>query len=375
MATTTVVQRGGAVSAVFGCTGGTSSSRCKCSWPRTSTTPPHGDIRWPGLGGWERVVLHGQVPEHPTPQVAGTQHCVMDVDEVPATGSRPDRLAGVRRRSGSSSTQRTRSLTPRPRCRFLMSLCRSWWSSWTSRCPSRLLKCPRSLLTSSLCNSRYVNRSWRPTPSPALVPAPSRFLRVRMGTVGRRSLDLRGSTGGVWAPPTTSGPLSPSPPPSPLPLHRGLPPGQGGIEILAAATVADVAVVDVPVNMQHKFQQSLFVNPEVLDSVQQQSGGYSSCFTVTGMHSTVVQKTVEIPQLQFLDLVVVPVLCNDKFWYRQCRKTVELPQEQLLWCCGRHCDHTARSSSPSRTFLARFSSTECWTFQMCHRREIPQCSP
>ena len=42
-------------------------------------------------GGWERGVLHGQVPEHPTPQVAG-----MDVDEVPATGSRPERLAGVR---------------------------------------------------------------------------------------------------------------------------------------------------------------------------------------------------------------------------------------------------------------------------------------
>ena len=38
------------------------------------------------------------------------------------------------------------------------------------------------------------------------------------------------------------------------------------------------------------------------------------------MHSVVVQKTVEIPQLQFLDLVVVPVSCNDKFWYRQCRK-------------------------------------------------------
>ena len=40
----------------------------------------------------------------------------------------------------------------------------------------------------------------------------------------------------------------------------------------------------------------------------------------------VVQNTVEIPQLQFLDLVVVPVLCNDKFWYRQCRK---------LWNCRR----------------------------------------
>ena len=45
------------------------------------------------------------------------------------------------------------------------------------------------------------------------------------------------------------------------------------------------------------------------------------------MHSVVVQKTVEIPQLQFLDLVVVPVSCNDKFWYRQCRK---LWNEDLL---------------------------------------------
>ena len=47
-------------------------------------------------GGWERVVLHGKVPEHPTPQVAGTQYFAMDVDEVPVAGSRPDRLSGVR---------------------------------------------------------------------------------------------------------------------------------------------------------------------------------------------------------------------------------------------------------------------------------------
>ena len=38
----------------------------------------------------------------------------------------------------------------------------------------------------------------------------------------------------------------------------------------------------------------------------------------------------------------------------------------VLW---RHCDHTAYSSSPSRTFLARFSSTECRTFKLCS-----QCS-
>ena len=103
--------------------------------------------------------------------------------------------------------------------------------------------------------------------------------------------------------------------------HRGIPPGQGGIEILAAATLADVVVEDVPVYMQHKFQQSL-----VLHSVHQQSGGYISCSKETGMHSVVAQKTVEIPQLQFFDLVVVPVLCNDKFWCRQCRK---------LWNCRR----------------------------------------
>ena len=48
-------------------------------------------------GGWERDVLHGQVPEHPTPQAAGTQYYPMDVDDLPAAGgSRPDRLTEVR---------------------------------------------------------------------------------------------------------------------------------------------------------------------------------------------------------------------------------------------------------------------------------------
>ena len=91
--------------------------------------------------------------------------------------------------------------------------------------------------------------------------------------------------------------------------RRGPPPGQGGIQILAAATLADVVDVDVPVNMQR---------------------GYSSCYTETGMHSVVVQKIVEIPQLQFLDLVVVPVSCNDKFWCRQYRKQWDVAIEDLL---------------------------------------------
>ena len=48
-------------------------------------------------------------------------------------------------------------------------------------------------------------------------------------------------------------------------------------------------------------------------SVHQRSGGYSSCYTETGPQSAVVQKTVEIPQLLFFGLVVVPVLCTDKW--------------------------------------------------------------
>ena len=47
-------------------------------------------------GGWERAVLHGHVPEHPTSQAAGTEYFSLDVEDVPAAGSRPDRLSGVR---------------------------------------------------------------------------------------------------------------------------------------------------------------------------------------------------------------------------------------------------------------------------------------
>ena len=44
-------------------------------------------------GGWERAVLHGQVPEHPTPQAAGARYFAMDagedVGEAPAAGEAP----------------------------------------------------------------------------------------------------------------------------------------------------------------------------------------------------------------------------------------------------------------------------------------------
>ena len=94
-------------------------------------------------------------------------------------------------------------------------------------------------------------------------------------------------------------------------------------------------------------------------SVHQQSGGYPSCYTETGPHSAVVQKTVEIPQLQFLGLVVVPVLCTDKCWYKQCRK---------LWNCRRcsSCGVVDVTVIMQRLFQQSSRSTECWTFQLCH---------
>ena len=47
-------------------------------------------------GRWERAVLHGHVPEHPTPQAAGTEYFSLDDEDVPVAGSRPDRLYEVR---------------------------------------------------------------------------------------------------------------------------------------------------------------------------------------------------------------------------------------------------------------------------------------
>ena len=47
-------------------------------------------------GGWERAALHGHVPEHPTPQAAGTEYFSLDVEDVPAAGLRPGVLAEPR---------------------------------------------------------------------------------------------------------------------------------------------------------------------------------------------------------------------------------------------------------------------------------------
>ena len=137
-----------------------------------------------------------------------------------------------------------------------------------------------------------------------------------------------GSSHTQWAPPT-----------------GGTPPGQGGTQILAAATVADVVVADVPVNMQHKFPQFWcfiqFICRVVVIPVATQRQVWTAllCRRTLRFHSCSSWTSVSFPFVQRQVLV------------QAVQKTVDLPQVQLLWCCGRHCEHTARSSSP----VIRFS--------------------
>ena len=97
-----------------------------------------------------------------------------------------------------------------------------------------------------------------------------------------------------------------------------------GYEFTALWTVRDGVLLyvpwwKVPVNMQPKVQQSLPIDSQwmvpfpFIDRVLDNAGRLQRQVCT----ALVVQKTAEIPQLQFLAFVVVPVLCNDKFWYRQ----------------------------------------------------------
>ena len=85
-------------------------------------------------------------------------------------------------------------------------------------------------------------------------------------------------------------------------MSSSSPPGQGGIQILATATVADVAVADVSVNMQYKFQQFRFSFFQFLNRVV-----VIPLATQRQVRTALsVQRTVVIPRVQFLDLGVVP---------------------------------------------------------------------
>ena len=59
--------------------------------PRRPTGTDEGQERRVGTSR----VLHGHVPDHPTPQAAGTEYFSLDAEDVLAARSRPDRLFAV----------------------------------------------------------------------------------------------------------------------------------------------------------------------------------------------------------------------------------------------------------------------------------------
>ena len=69
---------------------------CEYGAARRPSAPSSDALAAARSGGWERAVPHGHVPEHPTPQAAGTEYSALDIEDVLAAGPRPDRLACVR---------------------------------------------------------------------------------------------------------------------------------------------------------------------------------------------------------------------------------------------------------------------------------------
>ena len=253
----------------------------------------------------ERVELHGDDPEDPHSQAAGTQCFAMDVDEVPAAGSRPDRLTEVRpqervlRRTVEQNVEPVRRVPvlDAPVPQMVVHIV-DVLKIIDRVCPSRLSKCPRFLFrTWSRSASLFASRSWRNswwkcrrTPVTLLLSWPCEPL----------------GGGQHW-----------------LCLSSSTPPAQGGIQILGRAE----AVVDISVIMQPQFPQSFVKNVEVpqtqfFDRVAVQLL-HRDRYTVQTVH-----KSVEIAQVQFLDLLGHPLLYNDRSLGLTEQKTVEVPQLQ-----------------------------------------------
>ena len=215
------------------------------------------------------------------------------------------------RRHGFCGTPWSRSSSPSYPFRWSTFMCRRWWtklrksSGSSSHClllPSRLSKCPRSFLrTPSRSERRSGLRSWR-----------NSWWKCRRTPVMLfLSWPCKPWGGGKHG----------------LCLSSFSPPGQGGIQILAAAMVAE-AVVDVSVTTQLQFQQSFvgyvevpqlqFIDREVGVSVASQRQG-SQC------------KLCRRPEIARCILGLVgtrPSLCNDRHrWSRQF--SLEVPKVQF----------------------------------------------
>ena len=204
---------------------GISSSRLPRPLPRIRTTQLHGDRRWQGPGGGNEQYYTATFPSIPPPRRQAPEYFSLDVEDVPAAGSRPDHLAGFRpqERVQRHAVEQIGDSAP-----FLPSLdvpvslmgeqMVEVYKLLDVAVPEQVIDVPK-ISTTSLRDSRYVIRSWRnrwwkcrrrPLLSflrrawrtslwkcrrSCLTSSRSRFSRVRMDTVGRRSLE---NTGVYW---------------------------------------------------------------------------------------------------------------------------------------------------------------------------------
>ena len=120
------MERGGPVATQSaGCvsTGAMSSSRCKSSWPRTSTMPPHGDGSKPGAGRGNETNYTATIRETPVPSRSSSS-CLRKnraVDGHPVWVSRLGSRNGL---SGAPWSPSSRRSCP-SRCSIVLR-CR-WW--------------------------------------------------------------------------------------------------------------------------------------------------------------------------------------------------------------------------------------------------------
>ena len=87
----------------YGRIGGMSSSRCKCSWPRTNTTPPHGDSKARSRKEEEEEeeseLNNATGQKTPPPRVVSTVYFTLD-DDGDVLAARPTHLGEMRPQPG-----------------------------------------------------------------------------------------------------------------------------------------------------------------------------------------------------------------------------------------------------------------------------------
>ena len=158
----------------------------RCSWPRGTTTQPHGDRSRPGAGRRYELHVTAKFQNYLLPNRTSSS-CT----RKSAGGSRPPCLGEPQGPQGRVQQRTSSSPTSYPWCWFCTFLCRRWATSWwlrsstsMSRFPSRLSKCPRSrrhpvvlaCVDLAWCSwSRRRRSSWWRCRLPCLFPLCSRL--------------------------------------------------------------------------------------------------------------------------------------------------------------------------------------------------------